>query len=66
MKSFSAGIFKVAMNPYMLSPVAVLKLQFDETKRVRKTLVHVIGPVSYKKGCLETDRTVKEMEKYIG
>lgn len=54
------------MNPYMLSPVAVLKLQFDETKRVRKTLVHVMGPVSYKKGCLETDRTVKEMEKYIG
>jgi HEAT repeat protein len=27
-------------------------LQFDETKRVRKTLVHVIGQIAYKKGCL--------------
>lgn len=29
-------------------------LQHDETTRVRKTLVHVIGQISYKKGCLET------------
>lgn len=29
------------------------ELQFDKTKRVRWTLVHVIGQVSYKKGCLE-------------
>jgi len=29
-------------------------LQFDETKRVRDTLVHVIGQISYKKGCLPT------------
>ena len=30
------------------------ELQFDKTKRVRWTLVHVIGQISYKKGCLET------------
>src|SRR6185436_1544028 len=30
------------------------ELQDDKTKRVRWTLVHVIGQVSYKKGCLET------------
>ncbi len=29
-------------------------LQFDETNRVRNTLIHVIGQISYKKGCLET------------
>jgi len=29
------------------------ELQFDKTKRVRSTLVHVIGQISYKKGCLE-------------
>lgn len=29
-------------------------LQFDKTSRVRKTLVHVIGQIAYKKGCLET------------
>ena len=29
------------------------ELQFDKTKRVRQTLVHVIGQISYKKGCLE-------------
>ncbi len=27
-------------------------LQFEETKRVRDTLIHVIGQISYKKGCL--------------
>jgi len=30
------------------------ELQFDKTARVRNTLVHVIGQISYKKGCLET------------
>jgi hypothetical protein len=29
------------------------ELQHDKTKRVRETLVHVIGQISYKKGCLE-------------
>ena len=29
------------------------ELQYDKTKRVRWTLVHVIGQISYKKGCLE-------------
>lgn len=29
-------------------------LQFDKTARVRNTLVHVLGQISYKKGCLET------------
>ena len=30
------------------------ELQFDKTRRVRDTLVHVIGQIAYKKGCLET------------
>ncbi len=30
------------------------KLQHDKTARVRTTLVHVIGQIAYKKGCLET------------
>lgn len=29
------------------------ELEFDATARVRNTLVHVIGQISYKKGCLE-------------
>lgn len=29
-------------------------LQHDKTARVRNTLVHVLGQISYKKGCLET------------
>ena len=29
------------------------ELQFDKTKRVRWTLVHVLGQISYKRGCLE-------------
>ncbi|MES2760568.1 MAG: HEAT repeat domain-containing protein [Bacteroidota bacterium] len=29
-------------------------LQNDKTKRVRTTLVHVIGQIAYKKGCLQT------------
>lgn len=30
------------------------ELQYDTTRRVRWTLVHVIGQIAYKKGCLET------------
>ena len=30
------------------------KLQHDKTARVRTTLVHVIGQIAYKKGCLKT------------
>jgi len=30
------------------------ELEFDKTARVRNTLVHVIGQIAYKKGCLET------------
>ena len=30
------------------------ELQYDTTARVRHTLVHVIGQIAYKKGCLET------------
>jgi hypothetical protein len=30
------------------------ELQFDQTARVRNTLVHVLGQIAYKKGCLET------------
>lgn len=30
------------------------ELQFDKTKRVKSTLVHVIGQIAYKKGCLQT------------
>ncbi|PQJ12215.1 hypothetical protein CJD36_000190 [Flavipsychrobacter stenotrophus] len=30
------------------------ELQYDTTRRVRWTLVHVMGQIAYKKGCLET------------
>lgn len=30
------------------------QLQFDTTARVKNTLVHVLGQIAYKKGCLET------------
>src|SRR5688572_2467095 len=30
------------------------ELQHDQTARVRNTLVHVLGQIAYKKGCLET------------
>ncbi|MCW3124980.1 MAG: hypothetical protein JWO03_638 [Bacteroidetes bacterium] len=30
------------------------ELQDDKTKRVRSTLVHVLGQIAYKQGCLET------------
>ena len=29
-------------------------MEFDKTARVSKTLVHVLGQIAYKKGCLET------------
>ena len=29
-------------------------LEFDETKRVTDTLIHVLGQIAYKRGCLET------------
>ncbi|GGI56453.1 HEAT repeat domain-containing protein [Winogradskyella haliclonae] len=29
-------------------------LEFDETKRVSDTLIHVLGQIAYKKGCLKT------------
>ncbi len=35
------------------------ELQDDKTKRVRSTLVHVLGQISYKKGCLE--KVLKEI-----
>jgi hypothetical protein len=30
------------------------ELQHDKTARVKNTLVHVLGQIAYKKGCLET------------
>ncbi len=30
------------------------ELQYDKTARVRNTLVHVLGQIAYKKGCIET------------
>lgn len=30
------------------------ELEYDDTARVRKTLLHVIGQISYKEGCLKT------------
>jgi len=30
------------------------QLQFDATARVKNTLVHVLGQIAYKKGCIET------------
>ena len=31
----------------------LMELQWDTTTRVRKTLIHVLGQIAYKKGCLE-------------
>jgi HEAT repeat protein len=39
-------------HPQEILPL-LRELQHDKTKRVRWTLVHVIGQISYKKGCLE-------------
>lgn len=30
------------------------ELEYDKTARVSNTLIHVIGQIAYKKGCLET------------
>ena len=30
------------------------ELQFDKTSRVKNTLIHVLGQISYKQGCIET------------
>jgi hypothetical protein len=38
------------------------ELQDDKTARVRNTLVHVIGQIAYKKGCLET--VVADLKKW--
>jgi len=38
------------------------ELQDDETARVRNTLVHVLGQIAYKKGCLET--VIADLKKW--
>jgi HEAT repeat protein len=38
------------------------ELQHDKTARVRNTLVHVLGQISYKKGCLET--VIEDLKKW--
>jgi len=38
------------------------ELQHDKTARVRNTLVHVLGQISYKKGCIET--VVKDLKTW--
>jgi len=38
------------------------QLQFDKTARVRDTLVHVLGQIAYKKGCLAT--VVTDLEQW--
>ena len=38
------------------------ELEFDTTARVKNTLVHVLGQIAYKKGCLET--VVKHLQKW--
>ncbi|MBV1887663.1 MAG: HEAT repeat domain-containing protein [Urechidicola sp.] len=37
-------------------------LEFDKTKRVSNTLIHVLGQIAYKKGCLQT--VVKELNNW--
>jgi len=38
------------------------ELQWDKTSRVRNTLVHVLGQIAYKKGCLET--VIADLKKW--
>lgn len=38
------------------------ELQDDKTSRVRNTLVHVLGQIAYKKGCLET--VIKDLKTW--
>lgn len=40
-------------HPQEILPL-LKELQFDPTARVKKTLIHVLGQIAYKKGCLET------------
>ena len=40
-------------HPEDILPI-LKKLQFEKKSRVRKTLIHVLGQISYKKSCLET------------
>ncbi|MBN4049630.1 HEAT repeat domain-containing protein [Bacteroidales bacterium AH-315-N07] len=39
-------------HPEDILPI-LKELEFDKTERVKNTLIHVIGQISYKKGCLE-------------
>jgi hypothetical protein len=39
-------------HPQDILPL-LMELQFDATARVRNTLVHVIGQIAYKKGCIQ-------------
>jgi HEAT repeat protein len=48
-------------HPQDLLPL-LKELQDDKTTRVRNTLVHVLGQIAYKKGCLET--VVKELRSW--
>lgn len=38
------------------------ELQHDKASRVKNTLIHVIGQISYKKGCLET--VIKDLKSW--
>lgn len=38
------------------------ELQYDETSRVKNTLVHVLGQIAYKKGCLAT--VIKDLKNW--
>ncbi|MES2560387.1 MAG: HEAT repeat domain-containing protein [Bacteroidota bacterium] len=40
-------------HPQDILPL-LMELQHDKTARVRNTLIHVIGQIAYKKGCLQT------------
>ncbi len=40
-------------HPQDILPM-LAELQFDSTARVRNTLIHVLGQIAYKKGCLAT------------
>lgn len=48
-------------NPEDILPL-LKHLQWDKTARVRNTLVHVLGQISYKKGCLET--VIKDLQDW--
>jgi len=42
--------------------VLLRELQYDNTSRVRKTLVHVLGQIAYKKDCLE--KVVEDLKSW--